>query len=71
MKFEAYSVGLCAASICTSLPIEEAVATMNAKYPTGISSKWKLSDSPTFKTGEENGCQCPDHTENKHYLLNC
>lgn len=71
MKFEAYSVGLCCASVCTSLPVEEAVVELNQTNPTGIASPWALSDSPTFKGGEKNGCDCPDYPGNKHYLMGC
>ena len=70
--FHAYSVGICYASACTSLPIEEATARLNDEHPTGISSQWAPSTAPTFRQGSPNPCPCPDHPEtHKHYLFNC
>ena len=71
MEFEAYSIGICAASVCTSLPVDKAVEKMNATNPTGISSPWSLSEDKTFHGGGQNGCACPDHEGNKHWLLVC
>jgi hypothetical protein len=72
MEFEAYSIGICSASICTSLPIEEAVKRMNDENPTFISSDWELADDEYFLDNKNlNGCNCPDHEGNKHYLLTC
>jgi hypothetical protein len=70
--FEAYKVGLCTASVCTSLPLEEALEQMNVLHPTGISSKWELSQDKTFKGGQSNPCPCEDKPKtHKHYLLSC
>lgn len=71
MEFEAYSIGIVHASICTSLEVDDAVDRMNLEHPTMISSPWSLSDDKTFSSGEANGCDCPDHPGNKHYLLSC
>lgn len=71
LDFECYRLGLCTASICTSLPIEEAVERMNQENPTGINSPWSLSDS-TFQGGEPNPSPCNESPEtHKHYLLEC
>lgn len=69
--FEAYSVGLCAASVCTNLPADEVAAEMNRQHPTGIASKWELSKDPTFRTGQPNPNPCEDRRDCKHYLLCC
>lgn len=70
--FTAYSVGICYASICTSLPIHEAEDRMNIAYPTGIASMWALADDKAFRTGAPNPSPCPDHPHtHKHYLLSC
>lgn len=71
MEFETYSVGIVSASVCTSLSVDEAAKRLNVEQPTGISSKWSLSTDKTFSGGEPNGCDCPDHRGNKHYLFNC
>ena len=68
----AISTGLCYATVCTSLPLEEVAAAVNRAAPTGISSPWGLSSDETFADGEPNPCVCPDHPEtHKHYLLEC
>lgn len=71
MEFEAYSVGLCSASVCTSLSPEEATLCLNLRHPTGIASRWQLSEDTAFRDGTPHPCQCPDHPENKHYLFHC
>ena len=76
-EFVAYSVGICAASVCTSLSIEEATERLNREKPTGIESQWTKSEDEYFngvdKEGQKakNGCDCPDYPGNKHYLFNC
>jgi hypothetical protein len=71
--FEAYSIGLVAASVCTSLPVEDAALRLNQEHPTGINSQWHLSEDKFFSDGETpNGAPCPDHPKtHKHYLFNC
>jgi len=64
------SQGLVFWAICTNLPMEEAVAHANRMSPTGISSKWQLSED-NFPDGKENPHDCPDEPGNKDYLLNC
>lgn len=70
--FDVYAIGLCAASVCSSLPPEEIVTRINNEYPTGIDSKWAMSDDPTFRGGEPNPCPCDSGPEtHKHYLMEC
>lgn len=71
LEFMPYSVGLVHASVCTSLPPEEAEKRLNETHPTGISSAWKLSDNSRFASGHPNPCDCPDHKGFKHYLFDC
>lgn len=71
MEFNTIAVGICYASVCTSLTPEEAADRLNAGWPTGLSSRWRLAPDKTFHDGTPNGCQCPDHPDNKHYLMNC
>jgi hypothetical protein len=72
-KVEVYSWGLCHASACAPDNLDgEAVAeAVNAKLPTGIESRWQISDDETFKTGCPNPCLCDQDTSRKHWLLVC
>lgn len=70
--FEAYSVGICCASVCTSLSLREAMRRLNAEHPTGITSKWRPSADETFRGGQKNPCPCDMHpATHRHYLFNC
>ncbi len=70
-EFDAYAVGICYASVCTSLSAEEATKKLNVFHPTGTSSQWELSEH-SFATGEPNPCLCTDSPEtHKHYLFSC
>ena len=64
------SQALVAWAICTNLPEEEAIARANMMSPTGISSRWQLSEDK-FPDGGDNPHDCPDNPGNKHYFLNC
>jgi len=69
--FKAYSIGMVAASVCSSLSIEETTSRLNTEHPTGINSQWRLSKD-NFLGGESNPCICPDYpTTHKHYLFEC
>lgn len=70
--FDAYTIGLCYASVCSSLSPRETVKRMNAQHPTGIRHRWKLAPDKTFKTGQPNPCPCENNpSTHKHYLLVC
>ena len=71
MEFEAYSIGLVCASVCTSLPVEDAVKRMNEENPAGNNLSWQLSEDKNFRDGVANGCDCLDCPGKKHYLLVC
>jgi hypothetical protein len=69
-----YRVGLCAMSACAPIDMsrEDIEGLANLLHPTGIASRWQISDSKTFSGGEPNPCPCNDHsTERQHYLLSC
>jgi hypothetical protein len=69
--FEAYSVGLVCASVCTNMTVEEATAELNRQHPTGIATRWSLSTDKAFRGGEPNPCPCNRHEGRLHYLFNC
>ncbi len=62
--------GLVFWAICTKLPQEEAIAHANSIGPTGISSRWQLSEDK-FPDGKDNPHDCPEMPGHKHYMLNC
>ena len=66
--FYILNVGLVGAIICTNLPIEEATNRLNSASPTGISSRWQLSEE---EKGSPNHAPCPDNPNNTHYAFNC
>ncbi len=66
--FYILKVGLVGAFICTSLPIEEATGRLNSASPTGIGSRWCLSEE---EEGRPNHAPCPDNPNNTHYAFNC
>ena len=69
--FQAYAVGICNASVCSNLTLEETTRQLNREHPTGI-GKWELSQEPTFAAGEPQPCPCNLHPEtHKHYLFEC
>lgn len=70
-EFTVYGVGMCHASVCTSLSLPEATKRLNMESPTGLDHGWAKKDA-TFAGGGPNPCECPDHPEtHKHYLFSC
>lgn len=67
-----YATGFIYCSVCApaDMSVEDVVARVNEKMPTGIKSDWVLCDED-FATGEINPCQCEDDETRLHYLLNC
>lgn len=70
-EFYIYKVGLCYASVCSSLPIEEVKRRMaNDTFPTGV-GPWTYTGE-AFCTGEPNPCPCNEYPDtHKHYLFSC
>lgn len=68
---EIYAHGLCHASVCSALPVDEVKAVM-AAYPTGISSHWEISENTEFANGQPHPCPCEQKpTTHTHYLFSC
>jgi hypothetical protein len=42
---------------------------VNRSAPTGISSRWEISDDETFSGGEPHPAPCPDADGRQHWLL--
>lgn len=68
--FEAYTVGLCYASVCTSLDDESAASRLNWEHPTGV-HPWQIADDPNFAKGQSNSCPCPHRPGCRHILFSC
>lgn len=68
-----YANGLVHCSVCTNIKSREKIEKLvNLKNPTGISSKWSISDDKTFAGGESNPCPCEQKSNtHKHYLMVC
>jgi hypothetical protein len=69
VNFVAYAVGVCSASVCTSLSDTDTAARLNIEYPTGV-GPWKIADGP-FADGTPNGADCPDTPGHRHMLFVC
>lgn len=66
------AIGLCQASVCTSLDREATAAWLNGQHPTGIASAWKPSADNWFSGGQPNPCPCDRHSAtHQHMLFNC
>ena len=70
--FDVYAIGMCYASVCTSLSKVEAGRRLNVLHPTGLATPWKPSKDKEFASGGPNPCPCEDKPEtHKHYLFEC
>lgn len=70
-EFTIYAIGICSASVCSSLPAEEVKKRMSAE-PTGVSSPWQLAEDDAFADGTPMPCLCNEMPEtHKHYLFHC
>lgn len=68
-----YAVGLVCASACapSEATREEIEAAVNASHPTGISSRWHISEDKEFSGGQPMPCPCESNPDRLHWLLNC
>lgn len=67
------SPGIVALSVCAPKDVarERVEEWANTESPTGISSRWAISDD-AFADGSANPCPCDLTPETRlHYLLNC
>lgn len=69
---DVYAVGLVYCSVCApaNMSMEVLTHAVNVQAPTGIGSRWRLSDDPTFASGEPQPGPCSD-PERLHYLFSC
>ena len=67
-----YSKGLCRRSVCApkTLTLQRIEEMVNKKDPTGIDSKWTISDEK-FADGSENPHSCELENCRNHYLFEC
>lgn len=67
-----YARGLVCCSVCCPLELskEEIEKYVNSQNPTGIESKWTISQND-FIDGSKNPHQCETTSKKLHYLLNC
>ena len=71
-EYAPYAVGLCKASVCSTLTLKETGRRLNSDYPTGIASNWIPASSPTSSDWKPNPRPCDHHPEtHKHYLFEC
>lgn len=68
-----YAVGMCCASACApkSASPAQVAAAVNFVRPTGIESRWVISEDLTFEGGEPAPCPCNTDPERQHWLLEC
>lgn len=70
--FTAYAVGVCNASVCTSLSDDEATARLNLEHPTGIGPWFVAADSHFADGTHTNPCPCEDKPDtHRHILFHC
>lgn len=71
-EFTAYALGVCYASVCTSLPDQEAVRRLNDEHPAGTALGWHVSSDTHFRQGQTNPCPCEDSPDtHRHILMEC
>lgn len=68
-----YAAGAITCSVCAPGGMDREVVSrqVNSQHPTGISSKWQISDDTHFKGGEPMPCACDYEPGRKHWLLHC
>lgn len=70
--YETLAVGLCYASVCSSLAIQETTQRLNREQMTGLEHGWDISEDEHFASGETNPCVCTQHpATHLHYLFVC
>lgn len=67
-EFVVYNVGIVYASVCTSLPVEQAEVRLNLEYPTGV-GPWHFAEDEGFASGETNPCPCENAPITHRHLL--
>lgn len=72
-NFDIYASGICAMSVCVNEEAtpKEIEKRANFVSPTGISSRWKISEDKFFRSGQTMPCVCESRPDHKHWLLVC
>jgi len=71
---QVYSVGLVRASACAPADTtrDEIERVVNLEHPTGIGSRWQISEDSMFSGGEPMPAPCDQNPDGRrHWLLNC
>lgn len=71
MTVTVYAVGLVHLSVCSDLPPNATIDSVNASHPTGLDWGWHFDEAPTFSDGSPNPCPCDVNPAMTHYLLSC
>jgi hypothetical protein len=69
-----YALGLVHCSACApvTMAADQIATAVNLKHPTGISSRWQVSDDPEFAQGAPNPAPCDQEPEaRRHWLMVC
>jgi hypothetical protein len=68
-----YTWGLLNASVCVPADMNpaEVEKEVNLAIPTGIESRWEVSDAEHFSGGEPHPCPCEQVPGRVHRLLTC
>jgi hypothetical protein len=68
-----YKIGLCYASVCADSEMsgEEVADEVNKLSPTGISSRWQISDEKEFSDKTPAPSPCNEDNNRIHWLLEC
>lgn len=70
-EFIIYAMGICSASVCSSLPMADVQARMRS-LETGVESRWEWAELENFRLGEPNPCPCNKKPDtHRHYLFHC
>lgn len=71
VDFEVYSIGMCCASVCTTLSDEAATLRLNLEEP-ATPAVWAISADKTFHSGQPNPNPCENSPDtHRHILFNC
>jgi hypothetical protein len=70
---EIYAEGICSMSVCVLKGWDRSriEGEANRRRPTGIKSRWKISEDLMFRTGQPNPNPCEHDCARLHYLLAC
>lgn len=72
-RVKIYRIGLCYASVCADSKMsgDEVADEMNKLSPTGISSRWDISEDKEFSDKTPMPSPCHEDQDRTHWLLEC